>query len=131
MTPPKLLFIYDGKCPFCNQFAELLELKSGLPNIQIKNARDNPNEIPKGYDMDIKGAILIKNDEMLYGADAIHWICSQIKSPSDYLLKLLSMTFSSSKRTNILFPILLYSRRLTLFFKGVPRKLSTNFSSEN
>ena len=47
----KLVFIYDGHCPFCNYFAELLELKSSLPNIQIKNARGKPIEIPQGYDM--------------------------------------------------------------------------------
>ena len=57
----KLIFIYDGECPFCNQFAELLELKSNLPNLEIKNARERPNQIPDNYDMDIKGAILIKD----------------------------------------------------------------------
>ena len=36
---PNLTFIYDGQCPFCNHFAELLELKSNLSNLQIQNAR--------------------------------------------------------------------------------------------
>ena len=64
----KLVFIYDGQCPFCNQFAELLELKSNIPGLQVKNARENPPEIPDGYDMDVKGAILINDDEILYGS---------------------------------------------------------------
>ncbi len=120
----KLVFIYDGQCPFCNQFAELLELKSNLPNIQIKNARDNPAEIPSWYDMDVYGAILIKDDEMLQGSNAINWICSHIRQPSGPLLKALSSIFSSKKRTDFFFPFLLVARRILLVFKGVPRKLS-------
>ena len=120
---PKLIFIYDGDCPFCNHFAELLILKSNLPDMQVKNARDQPPEIPNGYDMDVKGAILFKDGEMLSGASAINWICSQIQDPSDSLLKLLSITFSSKKRSDLFFPLLLISRRIALFFMGVPRKL--------
>ncbi|WP_320667507.1 DCC1-like thiol-disulfide oxidoreductase family protein [Prochlorococcus sp. MIT 1307] len=119
----KFVFIYDGQCPFCNHFAELLELKSNLSNIQIKNARENPPELPVGYDMDQKGAILIRNNEILQGASAINTICSQIKDPSGPLLKILSTTFSSNQRTNLLFPLLLIARRVSLFIKGVPRKL--------
>ena len=119
----KLVFVYDGQCPFCNQFAELLELKSNLPDIQVKNARENLSEIPEGYDMDVMGAILLADGKMMTGANAINWICSQIKDPSDSLLKILSIAFSSNKRTHFLFPILLISRRVALFLKGVPRKI--------
>ena len=37
----KILFIYDGECPFCNHFAQLLELKSSLPNLRIFDGRKN------------------------------------------------------------------------------------------
>ncbi len=118
-----MIFIYDGECPFCNQFAELLELKSNLPQIQIKNARDNPPEVPKGYDMDIQGAILWKDGQILNGARALNYVCSEIKEPSDSLLNLLSVIFSSNQRANLIFPFLLLARRIALFLKGVPIKL--------
>mgnify|MGYP001391154806 CR=1 FL=1 len=57
-----IIFIYDGECPFCNHFAQLIELKSGLPNLQIKNARENPQELPIEYDMDTRGAILFNGE---------------------------------------------------------------------
>ena len=119
----KLVFIYDGQCPFCNHFAELLELKSNIPNIQIKDARDHPPEIPKGYDMDINGAILINNNEILSGANAINYICSNISQPSNQLLQILRIIFSSNSRTNLIFPFLIIARRIALFFKGVPSKI--------
>ena len=122
----KVVFIYDGECPFCNKFAELLELKSGLPNISILNARENLSDLAllqkKGYDID-KGAILLKDNEILHGAKAINWLCSKIENPSDNLLKILALTFSSNNRTDFIFPFLLISRRLLLLLKGVPRKL--------
>ena len=122
----KVVFIYDGECPFCNKFAELLELKSGLPNISILNARENLSDLgllqKKGYDID-KGAILLKDNEILHGAKAINWLCSKIENPSDNLLKILALTFSSNNRTDFIFPFLLISRRLLLLLKGVPRKL--------
>tara|TARA_Y100001968_G_scaffold301689_1_gene314224 strand:- start:24302 stop:24682 length:381 start_codon:yes stop_codon:yes gene_type:complete len=121
----KLTFIYDGQCPFCNQFAELLELKSNIPSIEIKDARSFPVELPSSYDIDVEGALLIADDQMLSGANAINYICSKLKDPSDNLLKILAVIFQSSKRTRIIFPILIFSRRATLLFKGVPRKLIT------
>ena len=122
----KLVFLYDGECPFCNHFSELLELRSGLPDLTIKNARDNLPEmkslLERGYDLD-NGAILLKGDEVLHGAQAINWICSQITKPSDELLKLIALTFSSKLRTDVIFPLLILARRILLFVKGVPRKL--------
>ena len=121
-----LTFIYDGECPFCNHFAELLELKSKINKISILDGRKNPKIIKslleKGYDID-KGAILLKDDEIFHGAEAINRICNQIKNPSGKLLKLLSDIFKSDKRTNLLFPFLVIARRFALISKGVTTSL--------
>ncbi len=117
----KSLFIYDGECPFCNYFAQLVELKSSLPGIEILDGRKNLSLLSQlykqGYDLN-NGAILINNGKIMHGADAINWICSEIKEPSDSLLEVLRILFTSNKRTNLLFPFLLWSRRLSLTLKG-------------
>ena len=119
-------FIYDGQCPFCNHFAELLEIKSKIKNIKILDGRKNLTLInsllDKGYDLD-KGAILLKDEEILHGADAINIICKQINNPSSSLLLLLSRIFKSTKRTRVLFPLLVRARRLALISKGVSTSL--------
>lgn len=119
----KLVFIYDGQCPFCNHFAQLIEIKSGIRNLEIKNAREMPSALPKGYDMDQSGAILFVDNEMLFGSSAINYICKQIKDPSDTLLEILRIVFKSRMKTRLLFPLLLFARRVSLCFKGVPRKI--------
>tara|TARA_B100000242_G_scaffold235178_1_gene175047 strand:- start:124 stop:504 length:381 start_codon:yes stop_codon:yes gene_type:complete len=119
-------FIYDGECPFCNHFAELLEIKSKINNIQILDGRKNLTLInsflEKGYDLD-KGAILLKDEEILHGAEAINMICNQINNPSSSLLLLLSRVFKSTKRTKVLFPLLVRARRFALISKGVSTSL--------
>ena len=117
----KTLFIYDGECPFCNHFAQLLELKSSLPSLQIIDGRQNLEQLTQlynqGYDLN-KGAILINNGKILHGSDAINWICSELKEPNDSLLELLRVIFSSNMRSRKIFPILLWSRRFLLTLKG-------------
>ena len=126
MEESTLTFIYDGECPFCNHFAELLELKSKIKNLSILDGRKNPELIrdllKKGYDLD-KGAILIKNKEILHGANAINTICKLINRPSSRLLEILSTTFKSSKRTKFIFPFLVTARRLALISKGIPTSI--------
>ena len=119
-------FIYDGECPFCNHFAELLELKSKINNIKILDGRKNLSIIKslleKGYDLD-QGAILLKDNDIFHGAQAINTICKEVKNPSSNLLKILSSVFKSNKRTKLLFPFLLRARRFALISKGVSRSL--------
>ena len=126
MEESTLTFIYDGECPFCNHFAELLELKSKIKNISILDGRKNPKLIKdllkKGYDLD-KGAILLKNNEIFHGANAINTICKLINEPSSKLLETLSIIFKSRKRTNFIFPFLVTARRLALISKGIPTAL--------
>jgi len=122
----KYTFIYDGECPFCNQFAELLEIRSNINGIEIVDGRKNLNLINslfiKGYDID-KGAILLKDDKIFHGAEAINTICKQIENPSDSLLKFLSNFFKSNKRAKLLFPFLIRARRIALISKGIPTSL--------
>ena len=126
MKESTLTFIYDGECPFCNHFAELLELKSKIKDITILDGRKNPELIKdllnKGYDLD-KGAILVKNKEIFHGANAINTVCKLINQPSSKLLEILSTTFKSSKRTKFIFPFLVIARRFALISKGIPTSL--------
>ena len=122
-------FIYDGECPFCNHFAELLEIKSNIENVKIIDGRKNLKIInsllEKGYDLD-KGAILIKDEKIHHGAEAINTICKQIKNPSNRLLKILSNVFMSKNRTRLIFPLLVRARRFALISKGVSTSLVEN-----
>ena len=126
MNNSSYTFIFDGECPFCNHFAELLELKSKVTNISILDARKNPKFVKelliRGFDID-KGAVLLHEDKIFHGHEAINTICNQIISPSSKLLKILTITFKSPKRTKFIFPFLVTARRFALISKGVSTSL--------
>ena len=126
MSDSSFTFIFDGECPFCNHFAELLELKSKVKNLSILDARKNEKLVKellnKGFDID-QGAVLLTEDKIFHGHEAINKICNQIISPSSKLLKMLTMTFKSSKRTKLIFPFLVTARRFALISKGVSTRL--------
>ena len=119
--PNSISFIYDGECPFCNHFAQLLQLKSSIPSLEIIDGRKKLEKLTElykqGYDLN-KGAILIVDGKIKHGANAINWICSQLNQPDDALLEILRIIFTSNNRSKILFPFLLWSRRLLLTVKG-------------
>tara|TARA_B100001121_G_scaffold182186_1_gene158906 strand:- start:206 stop:589 length:384 start_codon:yes stop_codon:yes gene_type:complete len=127
MSDSSFTFIYDGECPFCLHFAELLELKSKIKNISIIDGRKNPKLVKdlliKGYDID-QGAVLLHEDKIFHGHAAINTICNQITDPSSKLLHFLSITFKSSKRAKFIFPFLVTARRFALISKGVSTSLS-------
>ena len=126
MSDSSFTFIFDGECPFCNHFAELLELRSKVNNLSILDARKNPKLVKdllnKGFDID-QGAVLLTEDKIFHGHEAINKICNQIISPSSKLLKILTMIFKSSKRTKLIFPFLVTARRFALISKGVSTSL--------
>ena len=122
MSNSSYTFIYDGLCPFCNHFAELLEIKSKIKNLTILDGRKNleiiKNLLEKGYDLD-NGAILLKDNKILHGSGAVNEICNQINKPSGQLLKIITSTFKSNSRARLLFPLLILARRLALTAKGI------------
>ena len=119
-------FIYDGECPFCNHFAELLEIKSKIINLKILDGRKNliliNSLLDKGYDLD-KVAIILKDADIFHGAEPINIICKAIRSPSSSLLLVLSRVFKSNKRTKVLFALLVSARRFALISKGISTSL--------
>ncbi len=116
------ILIFDGGCPFCRHFAELSELKSGIKSLQIKDGRSNKKLIAelsqKGFSLK-KGAIVINGDQIFHGAEAIHWILTQMQ-PSANLLKVLTFIMSNKRNSELLYPLLLQARRIALSIKRLP-----------
>jgi hypothetical protein len=120
MSAPVLVF--DGDCPFCRHFAELSELKSGIPELGIRDGRADAalraQLARRGYHLR-DGAMVLVGEQVLHGADAIQWLCEQMV-PSAPLLQLLSPLLSTPRRARSLYPLLLLARRAALALKGVP-----------
>lgn len=116
------LLVFDGGCVFCRRFAELSELRSGIPGLQIRDGRadDGLREQLKGRGYELRtGAMVLVDGEVLHGSEAISWLCSRMQ-PSAALLQVLAPLFRSSDRSRQLYPLLLLARRLALAARRLP-----------
>lgn len=119
-VPPVLVF--DGGCPFCRHFAELSELRGGIPGLEIRDGRADHRLRQSLHRRGLalhRGAIVIDGQRLLHGAEAIAWLCARMQ-PSDALLQLLSPLLAEGGRARRLYPALLLARRFALALRGLP-----------
>ncbi|MBM5818387.1 MAG: DUF393 domain-containing protein [Cyanobacteria bacterium K_Offshore_surface_m2_239] len=116
------MLVFDGGCPFCRQFAELSELRGGLPGLRIRDGRADTalreSLARRGFHLR-DGAMLIDGERVWHGADAISWLCARL-TPSAALLRVLAPLFAPRERARRLYPALLLARRLALAWRGLP-----------
>lgn len=116
------ILVFDGGCPFCRHFAELSELRSGLPGLAIRDGRADTALrqalAERGYHLR-DGAMVIEGHQVWHGAEAISWLCARMK-PSAALLQVLAPLMADGKRARRLYPLLLGARGLALGLKGLP-----------
>jgi hypothetical protein len=114
--------VFDGGCPFCRHFAELSELRAGIPGLRIRDGRaDAPLRqalARQGFHLR-DGAMVIAGGQVWHGAEAIHWLCSRM-TPSAALLQVLAPLMADQGRARRLYPLLLGARRLALGLRGLP-----------
>ena len=125
-----LRLVFDGGCPFCRFFAELSELKGGLPQLEIIDGRANGplRQALKAQGYPLSGGAVLMVDldgkthgdsQVFYGPAAVALLCQHLR-PSGELLRLLKAVFASRERTEFLYPLLLWGRRLALGWRGLP-----------
>ena len=117
----KMRIIYDGDCPFCNNYIKLLRLRKNVSaSVELINAREHEDikssYKKNGYDLN-DGMAVEYDGRVYYGADAIHFL--GIMSSGDNLFSFLNKWIFRSKRLSlILYPILKFGRAITLKILG-------------
>lgn len=119
---PSPVLVFDGGCLFCRHFAELSELRSGIPGLQIRDGRSD-SELRqtlarRGFHLR-DGAMVIHGEEIHHGAAAIQWLCARM-TPSAALLQVLAPLMAGNTRARRFYPLLLLARRLALGARGLP-----------
>lgn len=116
------MLVFDGGCPFCRHFAELSELRSGIPGLQIRDGRSDQalraTLASQGFSLR-DGAMLLDGERVLHGAEAIQWLCARME-PSAALLRLLAPLLAAPRRARRVYPLLLLARRAALAVRGLP-----------
>lgn len=114
---------YDGDCPFCNKYTELVRLREAIGQVEMVNIRQHPCELERlqatGHNLD-QGMVLEHEGQQFYGAEAMRKV-AELSDLQDSFSKVNRAAFSSKRRADMLYPLMRAGRAATLFFMGRKR----------
>jgi predicted DCC family thiol-disulfide oxidoreductase YuxK len=104
---------YDKECPFCNNYAQVLQLKQNH-TLRIVNARQSHNKIhafkQKGFDINEGMIIEVNNNRIYQGADAIAFL-NQCASKPQFI-------YDTNLFKYMIYPCIKLVRKLILWMLG-------------
>ena len=122
----EVAIVYDGECPFCQQFTRLLRLRANIGRVRLIDARGGDplvaEVVKRGYDLD-QGMIVTIGDEYYHGAEAMH-VLAMLSTRAGWFNRFNFYVFRSKRVAAMLYPILRTGRNLALRILG--RKLINN-----
>lgn len=116
MKQPIIQLIYDTECPACDYYCHMVRIREDVGELQLIDAREDSaamHEVTqRGLDID-QGIVLIVNDQLYYGADAVH-VLSLLGTRSGVLNRINYWMFKSKRVSKLLYPMLRAMRNLLL-----------------
>ena len=116
----EVAIVYDGECPFCQQYTQLLRLRASAGNVRLIDARgDDPlvsAVIQRGYDLD-QGMLVIIAERFYHGAAAMQ-VLAMLSTRSGWFNRFNYIVFRSQRVSGFLYPILRSGRNLVLRILG-------------
>src|SRR4029079_19609724 len=113
----ELVIIYDGECPFCSRYVELVRLREAVGSVRLLNARETAveevRELHKlGYDLN-EGMIAKYQGRIYHGADCVN-LLARLSTESGTINRINRALFVPQVMSRLLYPLLRFGRNLTL-----------------
>ncbi len=120
MTTGRLLLVYDKQCPICDAYCRLVKIDDSFGSLRTVDAREESDVLQEisrhGMDID-QGMVLKADDQLHYGADAIHAL-AQISSRDGVFNRINFWLFRSRTGSRLIYPVLRFFRNLLLKILG-------------
>jgi predicted DCC family thiol-disulfide oxidoreductase YuxK len=119
-TEAEAWIVYDGQCPFCSRYVQLVRLRESLGRVQLVDARKGGPEVDEvrqaGLDLD-EGMVLKLDGRLYHGADCIHMV-ALLSTPSSWFNRVNAVMFRSRTASRLLYPVLRTGRNTVLRMLG-------------
>jgi predicted DCC family thiol-disulfide oxidoreductase YuxK len=116
----ELVIIYDGDCPFCSRYVDLLRLRDTVGPVRLVDARSGATDTIElqraGCDLNV-GMVAKYENRIYHGADCVNFL-ALLSSESGTFNKINRVIFGSPLLAHTLYPILRLGRVLTLRLLG-------------
>jgi predicted DCC family thiol-disulfide oxidoreductase YuxK len=117
---PAAWIVYDGDCPFCSRYIQMVRLREAVGPVRLVNARDGGPLVEEawraGFDLD--AGMMLKMGGKLYFGDACVQRLALLSTPVGAFNRINRAILSSPTAARILYPILRSGRNLTLRLLG-------------
>lgn len=120
---PGATIIYDGDCPFCSRYVQLVRLRESLGRVEMVNAREGGPEVAEveRAGLDLNEGMVLKLDGRLYHGDECMHMLALLSTPSGSFNRLNRALFRSAAAARLLYPALRAGRNTTLRLLGRSR----------
>jgi len=129
----EILLVYDGECPACNAYCQVMRIRESVGDLKIVDARQDSDVLreitSEGLDID-QGMVVKMGGQLYYGSDAINAL-ALISSRSGVLNRLNYWMFKSKSASKILYPMLRACRNLLLKILGKSRINNLGLENNN
>jgi predicted DCC family thiol-disulfide oxidoreductase YuxK len=116
----EVLIVYDGQCPFCSRYVELVRLRESLGRVELIDAREGGAVVDEiragGLDLD-EGMVLKLDGRLYHGADCMHMV-ALLSTPSSWFNRVNAAMFRSRTASRLLYPVLRAGRNTVLRMLG-------------
>lgn len=114
----KLTLYYDGECPFCNRYADILALKNCF-ELNICDAREDLSWKRYGKDIKLDDGVIVVYEERLYqGIEALDLLLSICKYKG-WFFSLQKTVFANRYLGVIVYSFFKLLRKIALYLKRV------------
>jgi predicted DCC family thiol-disulfide oxidoreductase YuxK len=120
----KVRIVYDGDCPFCNDYVAYQRLREAGAELELVDARSRPQVLAAlgltARDLE-DGMVVYVGDARHDGADAMFALSGLSQPPARAWVRAVAWSTSSRRRARWLYPWFKLGRRIALRLLGIRR----------
>lgn len=120
----KVEILYDGECPFCDDYVRYQRVRAAVAEVVLIDARRHREAIERHglVPADFEDGMVVVVDGTLYrGAEAVHQLSHLSDPPGRWWVRLVARLSRTARGARWLYPFLKRGRRIALALLGVPR----------
>ena len=129
----RLEVIYDGACPFCNDYVRYQRLQASASTVELVDARNHPEVLAahaiSASDLE-DGMVVIADGRAHRGADAVHLLSTLSEPPAGAWVRAVAAICRSRWVARLAYPPMRLGRRIALAFLGIPRFTAASGAAE-
>jgi predicted DCC family thiol-disulfide oxidoreductase YuxK len=119
-TSDPVAIVYDGACPFCSRYVQLVRLRESLGPVRLVDARKGGPLVDevRAAGADVDQGMVLKFGGRLYHGDACVHMLALLSTPSGAFNRLNAAIFRSPTAARLLYPVLRAGRNAALRLLG-------------